>query len=676
MSTASLPPSRRATVLIVDDDPQAIEVLAEALGSDYDIRFTVDGAQTLHLLDGLAAPGSAGLPELILLDMLLPDTDGYTLYRQIKDRAETADVPVIFVTSMRDAASEAKGLEMGAADYITKPISPPIVRARVHNHIELARTRADLVASRNEALAAARAKAAFLATMSHEIRTPLNGVIGMTGLLQGTPLSAEQRDFVDTIRLSGDTLLTLINDILDFSKIESGRMDLESEPLTLRLLLEETYEILAGKAREKGLELVSDIGAGVPADLYGDRVRLRQILVNLAGNAVKFTERGEVVTEVRLLRKGEKDAPDVIEFRVNDTGIGIPPERVAMLFEPFTQVDSSTTRLYGGSGLGLAICKRLVALMGGKIGVESVPGQGSTFYFTLPVRRAPDSAHALLQVSRAHLHGRHALIVEDHARNRRSLQHQLEAWGMTVHAAESGQAALETLRQQPRLDLALIDNDLPDGDGEALARNLRDVAGHGALPLIVLSSAYFSTEPAASLFCAKLLKPVRLTQLHEAVMTALGIEVARQAAKPVPALNAKLAAQYPLHVLVVDDNAVNRKVAEATLARLGYQPALAQDGREAVDQVAQAEAAGRPFDLVFMDVQMPRLDGLDATRIIKSAPAGFPPVIVAMTAGASVDDRSNCFYAGMDDYVSKPINFAQFQETIERWGSRALRRRL
>ena len=333
----------RATVLIVDDDPQAVEVLAEALGNECDIRFALDGAQALKMLE------DAKLPELILLDMLLPDTDGYALFAAIKARAETRDVPVIFVTSMRDAASETKGLEMGAADYITKPISPAIVRARVRNHIELARMRAALVTSRNEALAAARAKAVFLATMSHEIRTPLNGVIGMTSLLQDTSLDAQQRDFVDTIRLSGDALLGLINDILDFSKIDSGKLDLAVEPLALRQLIEDSHEILAGKARDKRLELILSLDDNVPAAIYGDAVRLRQIIINLVGNAVKFTESGDVLTQVRLLQAASEEAPGQLEIRVTDTGIGIPQERIGTLFDPFTQgrfVDHATLWRY------------------------------------------------------------------------------------------------------------------------------------------------------------------------------------------------------------------------------------------------------------------------------------------------------------------------------------------
>ena len=659
----------RATVLIVDDDPQAIEVLAEALGNECDIRFALDGAQALKMLE------EAKLPELILLDMLLPDTDGYALFATIKARAETRDVPVIFVTSMRDVASEAKGLEMGAADYITKPISPAIVRARVHNHIELARTRAALVTSRNEALAAARAKAVFLATMSHEIRTPLNGVIGMTSLLQDTSLDAQQRDFVDTIRLSGDALLGLINDVLDFSKIDSGKLDLAVEPFSLAQLIEEAYEILAGKAREKRLELTVSIDDAVPAGIYGDAVRLRQIIINLVGNAIKFTECGEVFTQVRLLQAASADVPGQLEIRVNDTGIGIPQERIGTLFDPFTQADSSTTRLYGGTGLGLAISKRLVELMGGSIGVETTPGNGSSFYFSLPARAVADGALPQFQPARALLSGRQVLLVEGSARSRAALKRQLEAWGMAVVAPESGQTVRAALASSTRFDLALVGGSLPDIDVEALERILGGDAASGGAPMAMLALTHDVAESAPSLFGTKLLKPVRQGALHDAVVAALGGTARPSARASAPLLDATLATQYPLHVLVVDDNPVNRKVAEVTLTRLGYRPEIAEDGEQAVEQVARAQATDKKIDLVFMDVQMPKLDGLEATRIIKSTHGARAPVIVAMTAGASVDDRSNCFFAGMDDFVSKPINLKQFQETIERWGCRVLPKR-
>jgi signal transduction histidine kinase len=655
----------RATVLIVDDDPQAVEVLAEALGNDCDIRFALDGAQALKMLAGTAAP-----PELILLDMILPDTDGYALFAAIRARADTRDVPVIFVTSMRDAASETRGLEMGAADYITKPISPAIVRARVRNHIELARTRAALVTSRNEALAAAQAKAVFLSTMSHEIRTPLNGVIGMTSLLQDTALEAQQRDFVDTIRLSGEALLSLINDILDFSKIDSGKLDLVLEPFALRQLIEESHEILAGKAREKRLELVISIDEGVPAGIYGDAVRLRQVIINLVGNAVKFTERGEVFTQVRLLQSASADVPGVLEIRVTDTGIGIPHERIATLFDPFTQADSSTTRLYGGTGLGLAISKRLVELMGGSIGVETTPGQGSTFFVTLPARAVPDGVLPQFQPDRALLNGRTVLVAEGNARGRDALQRQFETWGMRVLTGDSGPAISAILRSGKAIDLTIVGGSLTDVDPAMLERTLIEDATRRQAPMALLMLTQDVAESAPSLFGTKLLKPVRQAHLHDAVVAALGGKTRPSERANAPLLDATLAAQYPLHVLVVDDNPVNRKVAELTLERLGYRPEIAEDGEQAVAQVARAQTTDKKIDLVFMDVQMPRMDGLEATRIIKTTHGDSAPVIVAMTAGASVDDRNNCFFAGMDDFVSKPINLKQFQGTIERWGAK------
>lgn len=661
MTESAVLRSSLARVLIVDDDPLAIEVLAEALGSDYEVRFATTGAQALQMIE-------SAVPELLLLDMLLPDTDGYALYARLKQMPATGDLPVIFVTSVRDPVSEAKGLEMGAADYITKPISPPIVRARVHNHIELARARADLVSSRNEALAASRAKAAFLATMSHEIRTPLNGVIGMAQLLQLTKLDTEQRSFVDTILLSGDALLALVDDVLDFSKIESGRMDLESEPLELTQLVEETHEMLGGRVREKDLELVYAIAPDVPQTIYGDATRLRQVFINLVGNGIKFTKGGEVSTEIRLLKGGADGAAAMLEVCVRDTGVGIAPDRVGALFVPFTQADSSTTRTYGGTGLGLAICRRLVEAMGGEIGVESTLGQGSTFRFTLPVRQAPDKTPASESSAAGALAGRRVLVVDDNAASRQFITRQLEALGVVVVTADGGAAALEQIRGQARCDAAIIDERMAPMDGETLASRIQMTGAD--LPLVLLATTYPPAVSTGARFCARISKPLRHAQLRDAIMTTLGAAAVQRSYPRDMPLDSALAAKFPLHLLVVDDNAVNRKVAEATLARFGYRPLFAENGREAVDSVDQAAAAGKPFDIIFMDVQMPVMDGLDATRLIKRAGKSASPVVIAMTAAASPEDRTKCLQAGMDDYTTKPVNARDLQATIANWAAR------
>ncbi|WP_374668483.1 response regulator [Ramlibacter sp.] len=527
---------------------------------------------------------------------------------------------------------------------------------------------AELEASREEALAAARAKAAFLATMSHEIRTPLNGVVGMSTLLAETPLNPEQRDFLQTIRLSSDQLLAVINDVLDFSKIESGKLDLEVEPLSVRGAVEEACDIAAPRAREKGLELIIDIpetGAGaVPAAIKGDITRVRQVLINLINNAVKFTARGEVSVSVRQRAADDGAGRAVLEFRVSDTGIGIPPERKASLFEAFMQVDASTTRKYGGTGLGLAICKRLVELMGGEIGVESELGHGSTFWFTI---HAPTTelAQSFSPADAGRLKAIRVLIVDDHATNVRVLTRQLQLWGMEVHAAESGPQALDWLEGSPSLpDVIVTDMHMPEMDGIAFSQTVKAHAGWERIPIVLLSSGFMPVgDGSAQLFSARLLKPARQNQLFETILRCVSAEEAaagKTGATPQEA-------QKHATVLVADDNAVNLKVACAMLMKLGYEVRTATDGREAVEAVAHAAAHGQRIDAILMDVNMPDVDGLQATRQIQAARGKAAPPIIAVTAAASAEDRARCEAAGMDDYLTKPLQVAALALALEKW---------
>jgi signal transduction histidine kinase/DNA-binding response OmpR family regulator len=549
--------------------------------------------------------------------------------------------------------------------------------------VRVAERTSELLASREEALAAARAKAAFLATMSHEIRTPLNGVVGMGTLLAETPLNAEQRDYLQTIRLSSDQLLAVINDILDFSKIESGKLELEAEPLSLRSAVEEACDIAAPRAREKGLEVIIDVpdssDGRFPVALLGDVTRLRQVLINLINNAVKFTAHGEVAVHARQVGPVDGDGRVVVEFRVTDSGIGIPASRIPSLFEAFTQVDASTTRKYGGTGLGLAICQRLVGLMGGQLGVESEVGRGSTFWFTVvaPVAELPPSGGvsgaSVLKASRA-------LIVDDHATNVRILKRQLEIWGMEVVTADSGAAALQWLTQQtpggneaadvtgarPRWlpDIVITDMHMPEMDGVTLAHTLKSRPEWRDIPLVLLSSGFMpSGDENARLFDARLLKPARQAQLCDTLARCISSDHALDGVADGVAVEQKKHAA----ILVADDNAVNLKVASAMLRKLGYDFETAVDGREAVAAVARSVAHGAPFAAILMDVNMPDVDGLEATRQILSAWGAKAPPVIALTAAAMPEDHARCEAAGMVDYLTKPLHVSALALTLEKW---------